>query len=57
MNGTAQVRYSAEVLAKLGQTLDSIASRTRVVVTQDESYTNYQEGTYSGTAEEGGEEE
>ena len=47
----------AEAQAKLGQKLDTIASKTRVVVTQDESYTNYQEGSYDGTVEEGGEEE
>ncbi len=55
MHSNSEVRYSAEALAKLGQTLDTIAGKTRVVVTQDESYTNYQEGSYDGSSS--GEEE
>ena len=39
MSGDASVRYSAEALAKLGQSLDTIADATTVVVTRDEAYT------------------
>ena len=46
MSGDASVRYSAEALAKLGQVLDTIADKTTVVVTRDESFTNNQEGAY-----------
>ena len=58
MSGTSTVRYSAEALAKLGQTFDTIAAQTRVVVTKDESFTNYQEGAYpSGEHTQGEQEE
>ena len=48
MEGDAEVRYSAEALAKLGKTLSTIADQTLVVVTRDETYTNHQEGSYDG---------
>ena len=57
MSGTAKVRYSAEALAKLGKTLDTIADNTQVVVSRDESISTHTEGAYGqhkgGEGEEG----
>ncbi len=52
MMGDASVRYSGEALAKLGQTLDTIAGQTRVVVTQDEIFTTHAEGSYDGQSDD-----
>ena len=54
MHGNATVQYSGEALAKLGQVFDTIADQTRVVVTQDETFTNHQEGNYDGHASPAG---
>ena len=56
MSGTAAVRYSAEALAKLGKTFDTIADEIRVVVTKDETFTDYQEGAYGSGEHAQGEE-
>jgi len=42
MSNNASVRYSAEAIAKLGQTLDTISDAIKVVVTSDESATSLQ---------------
>lgn len=52
VSGTSQVRYSAEALAKLGKTLNTIANASKVVVTRDEVISNYQEGTYRSNSDQ-----